>query len=115
MDLVSDLESLYNSDRGREQILTERVSVFGRAKAEYRSVRDTLLQAPSRYDGFLEWSVNNARLLSYKRYHDLDDFDALFLACKNDLRRLVKISGSCAQAEAPRACLRDSTAELTIN
>ena len=114
-ELVSELEILYNSGRGREQILTERVSVFNRAKADYGSVRDTLLLSPSRYDGFLDWSVNNARLLSYRRYHDLDDFNALYGACKDDLRRLVEISRSCAQTESPRACLRDSTAELTAN
>ncbi len=114
-ELVTELESLYNSGRDREQILSERVSVFNRAKSDYRSVRETLLQSPSRYDGFLDWSVNNARLLSYRRYHDLDDFDALYGACENDLRRLVEISRSCSQTESPRACLRDSTAELTAN
>lgn len=114
--LVGELERLYNSDLEREQILIERVSVFDRAKSRYRSVRHTLLESPSLYDGFLDWSVNNARLLSYRRYHDLDDFETLFNACGRDLRRMVEVSSSCAvSAESPRECLRDRTAELTLD
>ena len=114
--LVGELERLYNSDLEREQILIERVSVFDRAKSRYRSVRHTLLESPSLYDGFLDWSVNNARLLSYRRYHDLDDFETLFNACGKDLRRMVEVSRSCAvSAESPRECLRDRTAELTLD
>lgn len=108
--LVSDLDSLYNSGLGREQILAERVSVFETAKVEFRAVRETLLQFPSRYDGFLEWKINNARLLSYRRYHDLEDFEVLLSACDGDLRRLIGISHACAQAVSPRSCLRDTTA-----
>jgi predicted aminopeptidase len=110
--LVTDLDSLYNSGMSREQILIERVSVMDRAKADYLSVRETLLLSPGAYDGFLDWRVNNARFLSFKRYHDLDDFKALFSACEGDMRHFVRLSQSCAQTQVPRSCLQDTTAKL---
>ena len=111
-ELVSRLDSLYNSDLPRERILAERVSVFERAKEEYRSVRAQLLRSPSRFDGFLEWDMNNARLLSYRRYHDLDDFDDLYRACDRSMPHFLEICSSCAAAQQPRDCLRDSTAAM---
>ena len=110
--LVTRLDSLYTSDLPRERILAERVSVFERAKDEFRSVRTQLLHSPARYDGFLDWDPNNARLLSYRRYHDLDDFDELYRACGHAMRRFLAICQSCAATPQPGDCLRDSTAAI---
>ena len=61
--------------------------------------------SPARYDGFLEWEVNNARLMSYRRYHNLDIFVRLYDGNVESLATIVAQGVSCEGSENPWSCL----------
>jgi hypothetical protein len=57
---------------------------------------------PSRYRGFLEWEINNARLLSYRRYNSRQElFAELYGLTGNDLRQSLELLKDCENAEDP--------------
>jgi predicted aminopeptidase len=101
--LVTRLDSLYQSGQPRDHILRQRQKLFEEGKSEFRRRRDRFGE---RYDGFLRWELNNARLLSYRRYHSRqDEFEAILGAHGGDLQAAVGVLASCAQQEAPWTCL----------
>ncbi|MDE2734406.1 MAG: hypothetical protein OXI72_08455, partial [Gemmatimonadota bacterium] len=62
------------------------------------------------YDGFLQWELNNARLLSYRRYNaNLTLFSAVYRARGEDLTSALEIFAACAEAGNPWQCLRITT------
>ena len=108
--LVDSLDSLYTTGLPRNEILEERGGIFEAAKARYRSRRDEF-SAPDRYDGFLDWEVNNASLLSYRRYNrDLELFERLWALHDRDLKRTVRAVAGCEGRPDPWQCLSDLAA-----
>ncbi|MFC1525352.1 aminopeptidase [Candidatus Latescibacterota bacterium] len=102
--VVATMDSLYQSGGRPEQILSERSAVFEGTKDRYRALRGGLAEA-SRYDGFLQWEVNNARLLSYRRYHhNLEAFEQLWESRGQDLRATVEALKQCGDADRPWQC-----------
>jgi predicted aminopeptidase len=103
--VIAAMDSLYNSDLPREQILATRDSVFEGTKEQYRGMRPDLTD-PSRYDGYLQWELNNARLLSYRRYHrNLEAFEMLWESRGRDLAATVDALRPCGDAEEPWRCV----------
>ncbi|MEW6752749.1 MAG: aminopeptidase [Candidatus Latescibacterota bacterium] len=101
--VVASLDSLYGSGLPRPEVLRQRQDVFARAKEAYREVQ-TRFQV-DHHDGFLRWEINNARLLSYRRYHrDLDAFERL-QARRGSLASVVAVCRQCASAADPWACI----------
>ena len=85
--------------------------MFEAAKERYRNLRGELGE-PGRYDGFLGWEVNNARLLSYRRYHrDLGLFVQLWESRGRDLRAMVAGAAACERAGDPWECVRQQVAD----
>jgi len=106
-ELVTSLDSLYSSGAPRDQVMAARDTLFAAAQTRYRSLRLTLV-TPERYDGFLEWKINNARLLSYRRYNrDLALFEQLWERQGRDLSRLVELVAGCDGRDDPWNCLRE--------
>lgn len=104
-DLVARLDSLYASGRARDEILRQRQVVFAAAQEEYRARRAAI--GGGRFDGFLEWQLNNARLLSYRRYHSRqEDFQAVLDRHGGDLAAAVRSFAACADSDDPWVCLR---------
>ncbi|MBU07402.1 MAG: hypothetical protein CME13_05430 [Gemmatimonadetes bacterium] len=101
---LDELDSLYALGQQRDSLLVARVDVLRAAQDRYRQHPEL---PGSRYDGFLKWhQVNNARLLSYRRYNrDLDQFAALHSAHGEDLSITIGILGECANGADPWACL----------
>jgi predicted aminopeptidase len=103
--VVDSLDSLYARALPREEVLRRRQEVFARAKALYQARRGEFASAD--YDAFLQWEVNNARLLSYRRYHrDLDIFARVFAAHPDRPAQAIARFGECGEAPDPWGCLR---------
>jgi len=105
--VTAQLDSLYESGLPRPQILLQRVRLFDEAKQQYSNRRQTL--GGGRYDGFLNWELNNARLLSYRRYHShFDRFDAVLTRVHGKLATAVIAFVTCGDAEDPWTCLDEA-------
>jgi len=106
-EVVASLDSLYQLGLDRDTVLVERREVFQQAKERFRSIRSDFLLL--NYDGFLRWEVNNARLLSYRRYHyNLDQFAAVYASKGKHLDQALQVYKSCEDAQDPWVCLDDS-------
>jgi predicted aminopeptidase len=105
--LLDQLDSLYAQDLKRDEILTSRDQLLRAAQERYRQHPQL---AGSRYDGFLRWErVNNARLLSYRRYNrDLHLFTAVHDAQRADLKASLPIFAHCAEQTDPWDCLEQA-------
>jgi predicted aminopeptidase len=108
-DVTAQLDSLYESDSPRAEIMEERQHLFTASKQTYLERRGEL--GEGRYDGFLDWELNNARLLSYRRYHShFDRFDAVLERQSGDLATTLQLFVHCGAAQNPWECL-DSEGE----
>ncbi len=103
-EAVASLDSLYRQSLPAEFVMRERVERFDGAKERYRHMRSRF-NSSSPYDGFLDWEVNNARLMSYRRYHNLDIFMRLYDGNVKSLATIVARSASCEKSENPWSCL----------
>ena len=109
-EVVAALDSLYARGLHRDEVLRQREEVFARCQQLYRC-RRTQLQQPQQYDAFLEWEINNARLMSYRRYNrDLGLFRELYEREGNSLRQLVRLAVACGSATDPWLCMREIAA-----
>ena len=100
-EMVADLDSLYNQQLPREQVLRLRTDLF-RAWQRRFETKLPEFSDPSRYRGFLEWELNNARLLSYRRYNSRQElFAELYGLTGSDLRQSLELLKDCEQAEDP--------------
>ncbi|MBM3277660.1 MAG: aminopeptidase [Candidatus Handelsmanbacteria bacterium] len=103
-EVADSLNTLYALALPREEVLRKREAIFARAKERFRLRRGEF--AASRYDGFLKWEVNNARLLSYLRYHrDLHLFAREWEAHRADPSQAVARFRECGEASDPWDCL----------
>lgn len=109
--VVTSLDSLYSLELPRETVLARRQDVFQLAKERYRIMRSQFRQV--NYDGFLKWEINNARLLSYRRYHrNLDSFAEIYSLKKESLNESLQLCKACESADDPWNCLEDSISTL---
>ena len=103
--VVDSLDTLYVQGLPREEVLQRRQEVFARAKERYRSQRGE--SEPDPYDTFLSWELNNARLLSYRRYHrELDLFERIFATRPAQLGQAILLFKQCGEDPSPWDCLR---------
>ena len=105
--VVASLDSLYSLELPGKIVLDERQRVFHEAQEHYRSIRGDFKVV--NYDGFLEWKINNARLLSYRRYHrDLERFNKIYALKNQHMESALPVFKSCEDAENPWTCMQDS-------
>ncbi len=103
--VVANLDSLYNLGLPFTSVLEERRKVFQSAQSRF----DRTQFASGRYDHFERWEINNAALLSYRRYNrGMELFEQLHEAKAKSLRETVKLCDGCASTQNPWSCLRDS-------
>jgi predicted aminopeptidase len=102
--VTSALDSLYNSDLERSAILAQRHQVYAVAKEGFHRIQPQFKRL--NYDGFLSWELNNARLLSYRRYNrDLSLFAQVFDSRQGNMRLTLEVFSACSSAREPWACL----------
>ena len=102
--VTARLDSLYTSGGTKSEILLAREQIFNDSKQTYQQQRSDL--GEGRFDGYLSWEINNARLLSYRRYNsNFSRMHALLLRHGNDLSAALETLTICGDAEAPWACI----------
>ena len=114
-ETVAALDSLYSSGLPRSVVLRDRQVVFAQRQRDFTLIKGQFTH--SYYDGFLQWELNNARLLSYRRYNaNLALFAAVYRAHGEDLARALEIFAACAEDGNPWQCLSVTIeAEETVN
>jgi predicted aminopeptidase len=99
--IVARLEALYAQPLSREEKLQRREEIFADAKATYPQVFPRMkTTAYQRY--FERQALNNAVLLSFRRYHQDTEFFETALAAQNgDLRRFITYCKSLRPHQIP--------------
>ncbi|MDP6700668.1 MAG: aminopeptidase, partial [Candidatus Latescibacteria bacterium] len=99
---VAALDSLYALSLPREEVLQQRSTVFSQRQHLFATIEFS----SNRYAGFTSWEINNARLLSYRRYHtELESFQRVLTGFNDDLRSAIRAFARCAAAVDPWQCL----------
>ena len=107
-ETVAALDSLYSLGLPRNIVLRDRQVVFAQRQRDFALIRTQFTY--NQYDGFLQWELNNARLLSYRRYNaNLTLFSAVYRARSEDLASALEIFAACAEDGNPWQCLRITT------
>ena len=105
--VVADLDSLYSQQLPREQVLRLRGDLFQAWQRRF-DAKLPEFSDPSQYRGFLDWELNNARLLSYRRYNRGQElFAELYGLTGNDLRQSLELLKDCEEAEDPWSFAED--------
>lgn len=104
-ETVAALDSLYSLGLPRSVVLRDRQVVFAQRQRDFTRIRTQF--SHNQYDGFLQWELNNARLLSYRRYNtNLVLFSAVYRARGESLASALEIFAACAEDSSPYQCLR---------
>ena len=104
-ETVAALDSLYSLGLPHSVVLRDRQVVFAQRQRDFTLIRTQFTH--NQYDGFLQWELNNARLLSYRRYNaNLALFSAVYRARGKDLASALEIFAACAEDGNPWQCLR---------
>lgn len=104
-ETVAALDSLYARGLPRSVVLRARQVVFAQRQRDFALIKAQFTH--DRYDGFLQWELNNARLLSYRRYNaNLALFSAVYRARDEDLASALDVFATCAEERDPWQCLR---------
>ncbi len=112
-ETVAALDSLYSLNLPRSVVLRDRQVVFAQCQRDFALIKAEF--SHNQYDGFLQWELNNARLLSYRRYNaNLTLFSALYRSYGEDLARALEIFAACAKVGNPWQCLRVKTEEEEV-
>ena len=107
-ETVAALDSLYSLGLPRNIVLRDRQVVFAQRQRDFALIRTQFTH--NYYDGFLQWELNNARLLSYRRYNaNLTLFSAVYRARGEDLASALEVFAACAEDGDPWQCLRTTT------
>jgi len=111
VEVVSSLDRLYSLNLPKEKVLQQRLDLFADAQQHFKK---TLPQYHnSNYRNFLQWKLNNARLLSYRRYHSKqEDFERVFLNAGSDMARAIAVFSTCSQQPNPWPCIESDEAPL---
>ena len=103
-ELTQSLDSLYQASINDPELLNKRKQVFNQAQ---RRFKETLpFYTNQGYEAFLNWEINNARLLSYKRYNSKQNaFHRIHDNLEGDLSQSIYLFSQCCKTEDPWKCL----------
>ncbi len=105
--LIARLEALYRQPLSRAEKLHRRQRLFAQAKANYAMVLPRL-QTPYYRQFFVYRPLNNAVLLSFRRYHHYRDIFARMLAAHDgDLRRMLATLKAMSSDQLPVVMQRE--------
>ncbi len=102
--VVSRLDSLYSTEASRDAIMLKRNLIFVEEKIRFSG---NLHEYNNKnYKTFLEWDLNNARLLSYKRYNSsMPNFQFLYLKFDNSIAKVISKVVACSKTNVPVDCI----------
>ncbi|NLX21906.1 MAG: aminopeptidase [Phycisphaerae bacterium] len=103
-ELRAELETLYGSDLGREEIIQARQPVFENARTRIAEELLPELFYPESYEPYTTVTLNNAFLLVNVRYNsDLELFEEVFELVDRDWKRALAVFRQAAAASSPFA------------
>ncbi len=103
-ELTQDLDSLYQASPEDTDLFDKRERVFARAQERFEKTLP--LYTNQGYRAFLQWEINNARLLSYRRYNSKQDvFQRILTQFEGDLNQSIAHFSQCSNTDYPWKCL----------
>lgn len=103
-DLTQALDSLYQTSTNDPELLNKRKQVFNQAQGHFKKTLP--LYSNQGYEAFLHWEINNARLLSYRRYNSKQNvFRRIHDSLEGDLSLSIPLFSQCCKTEDPWKCL----------
>ena len=107
-ELIAELDVLYSSGIGREEILTAKERIISAAKERFEAEYESRFSNDN-YRGFLELPVNNAYLELYRLYYTEDNFFAdLYERSGRDLRAFISAAKTLTDRANPRGQLENA-------
>ena len=105
--VTEELDSLYSAETTKAHVLEKRKVIFASWQSRFSS-RLKHFNNPDYYRGFLEWKVNNARLLSYRRYNSQQSvFSSLYRITGENFRDFLGLVKTCEKNSHPWSCVGD--------
>jgi predicted aminopeptidase len=105
--VVAALDSLYTQDLSKPEILAKREQIFAQAQEDFQPTL-AYYHNPN-YNFFLKWTINNARLLSYRRYNSrLYLFEAIYQQRQESMGEALAVFSICSKDDNPWQCLENS-------
>ena len=103
-ELTQDLDSLYQASPDDTDLLDKREQVFAHAQKRFENTLP--LYNNQGYRAFLQWEINNARLLSYRRYNSKQDvFQRILTQFEGNLNQSIALFSQCCNTDSPWKCL----------
>jgi len=107
-ELIAELEVLYASGIGREEILAEKERIINAAKERFTAEYDSRFSS-NNYRGFAELPINNAYLELYRLYHTEDNFYAeLYERSGKNLPSFIRAAKKITKKGNPRVQLENA-------
>ena len=104
-NLTQTLDSLYQESTNDPELPNKRKQVFNQYQERFKKTLP-LYSNNQGYEAFLHWEVNNARLLSYRRYNSKQNvFHRIHDSLEGDLSQSILLFSQCCKTEDPWKCL----------
>tara|TARA_B100001250_G_scaffold368699_1_gene351563 strand:+ start:3650 stop:4705 length:1056 start_codon:yes stop_codon:yes gene_type:complete len=103
--VVDRLDSLYSTESNVQEVMLKRKFIFDKEKMLFsKSLHNYKNQ---NYKNFLNWDLNNARLLSYKRYNSaMPNFQAVYENNDESIEKLISLAITCSRMKEPYDCIQ---------
>lgn len=101
-EVIAELETLYSSSLGREEILTQKDAIIKNAQKRFEEDYDKHFST-DRFRNFSTLPINNAFLELFRLYHDEDNFyKNLYIAAGSDLPAFIAAAKKITRKGEPR-------------
>ena len=103
--VVDRLDSLYSTEVNVEEIMFKRKFIFDEQKVLFSASLHNYKN--QNYKNFLDWDLNNARLLSYKRYNSaMPNFQAVYEDYDESIEKLITLAITCSKMKDSYDCIQ---------
>ena len=105
--VVERLDSLYTTELNFQEVMIKRKLIFDEEKVHFSKRLHNYKN--QNYKNFLDWDLNNARLLSYKRYNSsMPNFQAVYEKYDESIEKLISLAITCSKMKDSEACIQKS-------
>ncbi|MEE3234544.1 MAG: aminopeptidase [Candidatus Latescibacterota bacterium] len=106
-NLVGRLDSLYSTESSLQVLMLKRQLIFDEEKVRFSKTLDSY--SNKRYKAFLDWNLNNARLLSYRRYNSgVSNFQSVYDDCDQSIAKMITLVVKCSKTKATVDCINET-------
>ena len=103
--VVERLDSLYTTELNFQEVMFKRKLIFDEEKVLFSKHLHNYKN--QNYKNFLDWDLNNARLLSYKRYNSsMPNFQAVYEKYDESIEKLISLAITCSKMKESYDCIQ---------